>query len=97
MGKGEVAEEAKMNDLVIKLTPGSNTVLVKKGLGGSAGDTSAGSKIHVVKKGDTLWDIARLYTGDPYRYPVLAADSDIRDPDLIFPVQRIFIVLNRGE
>jgi len=40
---------------------------------------------HVVKKGDTLWDIAEQYIDDPFRYPELAELSEIDDPDLIYP------------
>jgi chemotaxis signal transduction protein/LysM repeat protein len=41
--------------------------------------------IHIVVKGDTLWDIAAKYLGDPFRYPELAKLSRISDPDLIYP------------
>ena len=41
--------------------------------------------IHIVIKGDTLWDIAAKYLGDPFRYPELAKLSRINDPDLIYP------------
>lgn len=40
---------------------------------------------HVVKKGDTLWDIAEKYVNDPFRYPELAELSHIQNPDLIYP------------
>lgn len=40
---------------------------------------------HRVVRGDTLWDIARHYLGDPFRYPQLARLSRIRNPDLIYP------------
>lgn len=40
---------------------------------------------HVVKKGDTLWDIAEKYVNDPFRYPELAELSNIQNPDLIYP------------
>jgi chemotaxis signal transduction protein/LysM repeat protein len=41
--------------------------------------------MHIVVKGDTLWDIAARYLGDPFRYPELAKLSRINDPDLIYP------------
>ncbi|MDY6791074.1 MAG: chemotaxis protein CheW [Thermodesulfobacteriota bacterium] len=41
--------------------------------------------IHIVVKGDTLWDISAKYLGDPFRYPELAKLSRINDPDLIYP------------
>jgi len=40
---------------------------------------------HRVVRGDTLWDIAKHYLGDPFRYPQLARLSRIRNPDLIYP------------
>lgn len=50
--------------------------------------------VHVVVKGDTLWDIARHYVHDPFRYPELARLSKIRNPDLIYPGDRVRIVIN---
>jgi len=47
---------------------------------------------HVVVSGDTLWDIAAQYLGDPFQYPELARLSQIRDPDLIYPGDVIRIV-----
>ena len=49
--------------------------------------------IHIVVKGDTLWHIARRYIHDPYRYPELARLSNIRNPDLIYPGQRVKIII----
>ena len=45
--------------------------------------------VYVVVKGDTLWDIAERFTGDPFNYPRVAKDNSIATPDLIFPGQRI--------
>jgi chemotaxis signal transduction protein len=39
----------------------------------------------VVVRGDTLWDIAAKHLGNPHRYPELARNSAIRNPDLIHP------------
>lgn len=55
-----------------------------------------GAQLYVVKKGDTLWDIAERFTGNPFHYPAIAADSHIHNPDLIFPEQKIFINI-KGE
>ena len=44
-----------------------------------------GVKIHRVRKGDTLWAIAERYLENPYRYPELAENSRIHNPDLIRP------------
>ncbi|MHB8844954.1 MAG: chemotaxis protein CheW [Nitrospirota bacterium] len=49
-------------------------------------------EIYIVVKGDTLWGIAKRFTGDPLNYPRVARDNSIATPDLIFPGQRIRLV-----
>jgi nucleoid-associated protein YgaU/chemotaxis signal transduction protein len=51
--------------------------------------------IHIVAKGDTLWDIAGRYIHDPFRYPELARLSKISNPDLIYPGDRVRIRIIR--
>jgi chemotaxis signal transduction protein/nucleoid-associated protein YgaU len=53
------------------------------------GDVSGTSKMYEVKKGDTLWDISERYTGDPFNYPMIASDNEIKNPHFILPGQRI--------
>lgn len=48
--------------------------------------------IHIVVKGDTLWHIAKKYVNNPYRYPELARLSKIKNPDLIYPGNRVRII-----
>ena len=48
--------------------------------------------IYIVVKGDTLWSIAKRFTGNPLNYPRVARDNSIATPDLIFPGQRIKLV-----
>src|SRR3954469_10218518 len=52
---------------------------------------------HVVKKGDTLWDLARTYLKDPFKWPeVFSRNSDIvEDAHWIYPGENIRIP--RGE
>jgi nucleoid-associated protein YgaU len=55
--------------------------------------TASRSEItHQVVPGDTLWDIAAYYLGDPFQYPELARLSQIRNPDLIYPGDIIRII-----
>lgn len=51
------------------------------------------ARMHVVRPGDTLWDISRGCTGDPFLWAEiyrLNADQ-IRDPALIYPQQRLVL------
>jgi nucleoid-associated protein YgaU len=49
-------------------------------------------RIHIVHKGDTLWDISDAYLGTPWVWPSLWKDNDdIENPHLIFPGDRIWI------
>ena len=48
--------------------------------------------IYVVVKGDTLWGIAKRFTGNPFNYPRVARDNSIATPDLIFPGQKIRLI-----
>jgi LysM repeat protein len=48
---------------------------------------------HTVKKGDTLWDIAKFYLKDPFKWPeVFHANTDIvKNPHWIYPGQILTI------
>ena len=52
---------------------------------------------HFVVKGDTLWHIAKRYINNPYRYPELARLSKIKNPDLIYPGDRVKIILKNAK
>jgi nucleoid-associated protein YgaU len=51
---------------------------------------------YVIEKGDTLWAIATKYLGSGNRYPeIFEANKEvIKDPDLIYPGQKIRIPLD---
>lgn len=51
------------------------------------------SRTHSVKTGDTLWDLAQQYLGDPFKWPEIYRrnQSTIQDPNLIYPNQVIII------
>ena len=53
--------------------------------------------IHIVVKGDTLWHIAKRYIHDPFKYKQLARLSRIKNPDLIYPGNRIIIIIKNGK
>ena len=61
---------------------------------GPVGHDAAGraGRIHVVQRGDTLWDISDAYLGTPWVWPSLWKDNDaIKNPHLIHPGDRIWI------
>jgi LysM repeat protein len=54
-------------------------------------DSSAARRTHVVRKGDTLWDIARTYTNDPLRWKQVYQlnTAVVHDPHWIYPGERL--------
>src|SRR5688572_6816813 len=54
-------------------------------------DSTVTPRTHVVRKGDTLWDLAREYTSDPYRWKQLYElnTATVRDPHWIYPGERL--------
>lgn len=48
---------------------------------------------HTVRPGDTLWDLAALYLGDPFRWPEIYRrnTATVQDPNLIYPEQVLII------
>ena len=54
-------------------------------------DSATTPRTHVVRKGDTLWDIAREYTNDPFRWRQVYElnTATVRDPHWIYPGERL--------
>lgn len=50
-------------------------------------------KAHVVRKGDTLWDLARFYFNNPFRWPVIfeANRNIVANPHWIYPAEKLLI------
>jgi hypothetical protein len=54
--------------------------------------------VHVVKKGDTLWDITKHYLKNPWKWPVVWSNNeDITNPHLIYPGDRVIISSKGGK
>ena len=53
---------------------------------------------HTVQRGDTLWDISKLFLTTPWRWPELWGMNldQIRNPHLIFPGQVLYLVKQDG-
>lgn len=54
---------------------------------------TAEQKQHTVKEGDTLWDLARQYFSDPFRWPLIfeANRGVVENPHRIFPSETLVI------
>ncbi len=53
---------------------------------------------HTVKRGDTLWDISKLFLRSPWRWPELWGMNldEIRNPHLIYPGQVLYLDKSDG-
>jgi hypothetical protein len=55
-----------------------------------------GQSLHIVVKGDTLWDLGEKYLGNPYTWPqIWELNKWIRDPHWIYPGNPLIIPLGR--
>ena len=67
--------------------------LVNKGIGKPTTTPAKpnNEKYYTVKKGDTLWAIAKKYYGNGNQYPKIVKANNIKNPDLIYPGQKLII------
>ncbi len=56
--------------------------------------TASAAVSYLIKKGDTLWDIAGTYYRNPWLYPKIARANGLPNPDLIFAGETITIPEN---
>jgi len=70
--------------LVLKIPPSSGQVATPT----SSGTTAAGGTTHVVKPGEWVWQIARLYGVDPQ---AIIDANNLTNPGLIFPGMELVI------
>ncbi len=85
----EMAEEHKIASATIPPAQSQSIEPIKQIK--TLGHVSGISKMYEVKKGDTLWDISERYTRDPFNYPMIASDNEIKNPHFILPGQRILL------
>ena len=54
--------------------------------------------VYTIKRGDTLWDISKLFLKSPWRWPELWGMNlqDIRNPHLIYPGQLLYLDKSGG-
>lgn len=53
---------------------------------------------YIVKRGDTLWDIAKYYLRDPWQWPELwYGNSQVKNPHLIYPGETLTLVTVNGK
>ena len=55
-------------------------------------EVAAGTQIHFVVKGDTLWDLGRKYLGNPFAWPqIWELNKWVHDPHWIYPGDPILV------
>ena len=56
-----------------------------------------GQQIHIVQKGDTLWDLGHKYLGNPFSWPqIWELNKWVKDPHWIYPGDPIVVEASRS-
>lgn len=78
---------------MLRLRPTLATFLLCLALSPAIADAQGTGRTHTVKRGDTLWDLAQQYLGDPFKWPEIYRrnSATVQDPNLIYPDQLIVI------
>lgn len=80
--------------LQLVAAPAAEAQQVARDSSAAADSTKApGTVLHTVKRGDTLWDIAKAYLGDAFKWPELFRSNSgrVRNPNLIYPGQQLVV------
>ncbi len=99
-GVAKVSGQAKDQSIFEKVVLMAGNVFgIKEVVAGElevAEPSDAKVEFYVIEKGDTLWAVAKKYLGDGARYTeIFEANREvIKDPDLIYPGQKIRIPLD---
>ncbi|MGE3673740.1 MAG: LysM peptidoglycan-binding domain-containing protein [Polyangiaceae bacterium] len=78
---------------------GGGTIRGSKGAEAITGNRALSvPQIHVVKRGDTLWDLSSHYYRNPYMWPKLwSYNPQIQNPHWIYPGDQLRMRLNGGD
>ena len=76
--------------------PRGSAVLSDGGVGGEAGRRPI-PPIHLVRHGDTLWDLSDTYYGNPWQWPrIWAMNSQVTNPHWIYPGDQLRMLPGDG-
>lgn len=83
-GAAVLRRGAMLSALLAGLAGGADPLLAQE---------ETGRREHVVRRGDTLWDLAGFYLNDPFRWPLLweANREVVENPHWIYPEERLVI------